>query len=256
MANRLASKWVVRSLLSPDEIWAKLLHRNIDKAKLIGLDGWRNLPHLTLFFSAWPVAPKGSQLVKSLWKAWNEIKGLMVCRANKEARTILAQDSVWWPIHGRAQTNVQDMDRARRLYNLGVRMWGDLWRQEEHGWIPMEDLQNQLNLEDGDIDLLMRRLPTIEDHDQWMVGLKEKCSIKGVGWSLTKPLFPIPQMERTPPIHIKLNYRWDTAGGIRLMIADSGILNSPSFGPASSHPRSQPTYGLSSIKDYGLEPRH
>lgn len=102
LANRLASKWIARSLIHPEEIWAKLLHRNIGKAKLSNHLQWKAVPQLTLFFSAWPVSAKGSQLVNSIWKAWNQIRGLTVFRENKEAISLLVHDSIWWPLCGRA----------------------------------------------------------------------------------------------------------------------------------------------------------
>lgn len=210
LANRLASKWVVRSILHPEELWAKLLHRHIDKAKLVGHRRWRNLPHITLFCTAWPVSPIGSQLVKSIWKAWNQIKGITVIHANKEARSILAHDSIWWPLPGRTPTSREDLDRARHLHNLGIRVWQDLWDHSTNQWIGADELQDHLNLEEEDIQLITVRLATIQEHERWMVGLREQLSLKGVGWLLTKPLFPIPQMERAPPIHVKLNEKWNT----------------------------------------------
>lgn len=44
-----------------------------------------------------------------------------------------------------------------------------------------------------------------------MVGIKEKLSIKGVGWTARTPLSPIPKMEFPLPIHTKLNARWNTS---------------------------------------------
>ena len=76
-------------------------------------------------FSAWPVKPKASTLVQSLWKACNQIKGTVVLRENKFSIPFLAQDSIWWPLGPIDQFKVQ-ANRARKIYNKGIRCLGDL----------------------------------------------------------------------------------------------------------------------------------
>lgn len=208
MANRLASKWIVRSLLWPDEDWAVLLHRNLPSARLKDLPRWREPTLLTLFFSQWPVKPKGSPLVKSLWGAWNEIKGLVTLRENKQAISFLAQDSLWLPISGHEQVAEEDKDTARRLHNKGIRKWMDIWSLSHHSWAPAEELIQKFRLTNRDMDLLNRRASIVEPQELWKLSIREELSAKGVGWTARTPLYPIPKMEQAPPIHIKLNQKW------------------------------------------------
>lgn len=86
MANRMASKWVIRSLLNPFEDWAILQHRNLNLAKLKDYLRWKDIPQITLLFSVYPTKPKGSPLIQSIWKARNQIKGMVVLRDKKIAK--------------------------------------------------------------------------------------------------------------------------------------------------------------------------
>ena len=60
LANRLNSKWMVKSLLLPNEDWAILLHRNINLARLKDHPKWRN--HQSLYSLAYLAAEKFSSL--------------------------------------------------------------------------------------------------------------------------------------------------------------------------------------------------
>lgn len=90
LANQMASKLMVRSHMHPQEDWAILIHRHIDKPRLKDHPRWRKPPHLTL-----------------IWKAWNEIKSLVVLKDNKHAIPYLAQDSIWLPLEGLDQVGVE-----------------------------------------------------------------------------------------------------------------------------------------------------
>ena len=209
MANRLASKWIVRSLFQPEEDWAVLLHRNLDKAKLADLPLWKDIPQLTLLFSSWPVSPKGSPFIKSIWRAWNQIKGMVIIRPNKASIPYLSQDSIWWPLC-RPQVPPQDVERARILHNKGLRTWADLWDFHNHQWKDDNNLRAQLELSDEELLLLRDRKQIIEPQDEWKIGVRDRLNPKGVGWTEGTLLFPIPKMELSQPIHVKLNQRWDT----------------------------------------------
>lgn len=74
MADRLASKWILQGFLDPEQDWVVLITRHRMKFKLQGKAKWSNLPPLTLLFNPFKVAAVGSQLVMSLWKAWNMLK--------------------------------------------------------------------------------------------------------------------------------------------------------------------------------------
>lgn len=207
MANRLASKWMVRSLITPQEDWAVLLHRNLNRAFLKDFPLWENIPQITLFFSPWPVSTKGSQLTKSIWKAWNEIKGLVKLRENREAIPFLAQDSIWWPMQ-RPQIEEDQMERACHLNNQGIRTWADLWDLANQEWKSPNSLVQEFDLNVEELVLILDRIDLIGQEEQWKVGVRDSLSPKGLGWNVCTPIYPIPKMETTPPVHVKLNERW------------------------------------------------
>lgn len=103
-----------------------------------------------------------SPLVNSIWKAWNQIKGLIVQRNNKAAIPLLAHDSIWWPLNGRAQTNCQDVERPMKLHELGFKVWGDLWDHSRDDWTDLEILQEMWDLEHEDVNLLLNRRGLIQ----------------------------------------------------------------------------------------------
>ena len=145
LANRLASKWIVRSMLYPEEDWwAVLIHMKIHLAELADHPRWKGIPQLTLLLSKWPVKIQASPLVKSLWAAWNQIKGMTVLRSNKAAIPYIAQDSVWWPMGGMKQVCSEDYEKARKLNNKGIKTWGDLWDHLSHSWLSDQLLDRQV----------------------------------------------------------------------------------------------------------------
>ena len=210
LANRLASKWIVRSLLNPTEDWAILLHRDLKLARIKDLPKWRDIPQITLFFSQWPVKPKGSPLIQSIWQAWNQIKGMVVLRENKSAIPFIAQDSLWLPLSYAKSCEPQFLEWAQKLHNKGIRCWNDVWDRDSQSWANADTLAQVFNTNNDDWELIRLRTSQLEPQHHWKAGILDQLSPKGVGWTPRTPIFPIPKMELTPPIHVKLNQRWGT----------------------------------------------
>lgn len=121
VANRLASKWMVRSLLSLKEDWAFLLHRHLHQAKMINHPKWKNLPLPIIFLIPWPIKPKGFLLIQYLWKVWNQIKGLTQIKQNKAAWSFSPQTPFLWLLPIATQILVEDTKRAPTGHKKGLR---------------------------------------------------------------------------------------------------------------------------------------
>lgn len=90
MANKLASKCILRSLYKPEENWAGLIHRNLNQATLQHHKKWKNLLPITLFYNAWPVKPKVAPSFNLFEKRRTKLKGSPPLEPTK---------LLWWPPH-------------------------------------------------------------------------------------------------------------------------------------------------------------
>lgn len=96
LADKMAGKWVLKSCLEPQQDWAQIINRNLPKFALDAAPKWQNLPLITVFYSKNRIRAKGSQLVRSLWMAWNNIKQrLEVNHSSKAADLMEGDDSIW-----------------------------------------------------------------------------------------------------------------------------------------------------------------
>ena len=74
LADRMATKWIVRGLQNPQEIWVIVLFKKLDKFNLKGKRKWVKLLLITICASKYEIVPKGSPLSCSIWKCWIKLK--------------------------------------------------------------------------------------------------------------------------------------------------------------------------------------
>lgn len=67
------------------------------------------------------------------------------------------------------------------------------------------NLKEVYKIKDEQDRLIWERINLLDPDVHWRAGIKEKLNPKGIGWSICLPIFPIPKMELTPPIHTVLN---------------------------------------------------
>ena len=60
MANKLAAKWIIRSVLAPNEKWSWLIHGNKQEFALKDHPKWKSLLAIIVFASKYQVKPKAA----------------------------------------------------------------------------------------------------------------------------------------------------------------------------------------------------
>ena len=58
LADRLATKWILRGLMLPDKNWVWLLNMKNHMFALKGHHRWKKIPYLTIFGSKYEITPK------------------------------------------------------------------------------------------------------------------------------------------------------------------------------------------------------
>lgn len=96
MADRMAGKWVIKCIQDPSSEVSVLLLRNLHRMKIKSHPKWSNLPMVSLLLSPYRILPFGSQLVHSIWQAWNRLKThLRITDTLYRDAGIRFQDSIW-----------------------------------------------------------------------------------------------------------------------------------------------------------------
>ena len=101
---------------------------------------------------------------------------------------------------GLKQVCSEDYEKAKKLNNKGIKIWGDLWDIQAHTWLDIHQLSEKFRVDMEDIRILKDRIQILDKGDWWKAGIREKLNPKGIGWTERTPIFPIPMMELAPPI--------------------------------------------------------
>ena len=127
LTDRLARKWIIRSLSSLEQEWAKLIIRNIHRNQIEWKAKWTNLPLITTLFSPQSIKPHGSALIKSLWQAWNKLTRLLKPNtSNFRDAGLKNQDSIWWSWIDVPPIDNDQTHQALKLHKKGIKVWDDL----------------------------------------------------------------------------------------------------------------------------------
>lgn len=171
MADRLASKWILRGFLAPEQDWAMLIARNRHKFKLQGRAKWSNLPPLTILFSPFKITAMGSHLVQSLWKAWNHLKDKL-CPNPRQYRDagLRFKDSIWWPWIEIPRIEDANLHQALKLHKKGIRCWGDIWNKLNQAWLTQPELSQKYMLNPTDLQLILSRMECWKRDSLWKIG--------------------------------------------------------------------------------------
>ena len=125
-ADRLASKWIIRSLANPKEDWAQLILKDIKKFSIAGHNKWVNLPDLTIIVSHMISHLKEASCWQlTFWKAWNRVKQQLSIKVRK-LEGIIGNDSIWWSLLPMTPLNPKEEAIAILLHKKGVCTWKDI----------------------------------------------------------------------------------------------------------------------------------
>ena len=99
LADKMVSKWTLRSFLFPNEPWSMLLHRKCKDFSIQEYPKWKGLDLVNLAFCSMNISPSGSPLVKGIWSSWNRLKPFLIPKINVRYRgQWLHLDFVWYNI--------------------------------------------------------------------------------------------------------------------------------------------------------------
>lgn len=209
-ANRMAAKWIIRAYSNPSEDWAQLLIKDTPRFGITGFPKWKNLPLSTIVISRHPISPKGSQLVTSIWKAWNHLKPSLISTPNlRISKGSMAYDSCWWSSLPFPPLQPEEAQTAVILHKRGIVTWADLRDLQTGSWLSRADLVAKFNCRTCELDLVESRTSQWANQDTWKLNFPPTFNIWAYQWSGSQPLLPIPKLSKAPPIHLSLNRRWN-----------------------------------------------
>ena len=208
LSDRMAAKWVIRSLISPNDIWSLLLHRHNMNFRLKDCPTWKNLDTIPLICSPLQITPKGSQLVKGIWNSWNKFKEqLILKRYSNHICSWAHLDSVWF------STQLQnffsrDLKHAYKLHKKGIRLWGHLWDYANRRWKDKRSLKSLFKLSNSDYLLVQERID-LWDSRAARIQFKGEFKIQSFKWQQGSQLLPLPPIHKlNSSLQCKLNRRW------------------------------------------------
>lgn len=73
IAEKMATKWILRSFTCND-LWYALVHRRCKDFSLKARKCWKDFSAIQILLVKSEFIPKGSPLVKNMWKAWDNYK--------------------------------------------------------------------------------------------------------------------------------------------------------------------------------------
>lgn len=123
----LASKWILKAM-DGDEPWKILLRNNITSSVPKKARKWKNLPMLDLLLGQIEVSPTSSEVFKSLWKAWEQVKHLVHIKVNGTIQGQIANNrSIWWSLfhNGKPLATLQGCS-ALKWHNMGIKCFDQI----------------------------------------------------------------------------------------------------------------------------------
>lgn len=149
-------------------------------------------------------------MTKSVWQAWNSLKHLIVPSSkSKHLAGLHHNDSIWWPAVEFQNVDPSDMNTALKLHHKGFKSWGNLWNREQNCWHHPDVFLSKISLSWEEIRLLTKRMDLWDPSECWKVGVLSSPHKFRFQWTTQKALLPIPSVKKSPPIHLKLNGKWN-----------------------------------------------
>ena len=94
---------------------------------------------------------------------------------------LIAQYSIWWPLGYAEQIDPQFIDWAKKLHNIGIRCWNDLWDTNIQTWVVEDTLIQRYRINNEDWQLIQLRITQLEFQHHCKAGIMYQISLSGVG---------------------------------------------------------------------------
>ncbi|KAI5061563.1 hypothetical protein GOP47_0024068 [Adiantum capillus-veneris] len=152
-------KLVVSALHQPNEEWAKILFRKLNKFHLAEVKGWSHLPPMVIFFDKQSVLSVGFDLLRSIMQACNRHRACLLRNPlSKHIFSVPMNDSIWWSGLDIPPIPSTSIRRALVLHKKGLKTWSQLWDPGSHSWKSDIDLSLHFKVKPCDIPLIRSRI--------------------------------------------------------------------------------------------------
>lgn len=91
----LATKWIFHAL-DGQAPWKILIRNNIERVVPKHAKSWKYLHFADIVASKFPVSVQGSSVFKSIWKAWELVRGSLTNTEFFSKDLIHGERSIWW----------------------------------------------------------------------------------------------------------------------------------------------------------------
>lgn len=91
----LVATWIFHSL-EGQETWKVLIRYNIERVIPKNAKYWKGLPLIDLMAGGFTISNQGTCVVKSIWKAWENVRGFLVNTSINNGDLIYGERSLWW----------------------------------------------------------------------------------------------------------------------------------------------------------------
>ena len=143
----LAAKWIFQAL-DGHEPWKILLRNNIQSGFPKQAKYWKNLPFADLVAGTFPVSVQGSMVFKSIWKAWELVRGFIYNSNFDSNNSIHGERSIWWNLqHNGKPLALTQGCSAKHWNNLGIKSFIDIL--ENDNLASWQDIRLKFNLPDS-----------------------------------------------------------------------------------------------------------
>lgn len=138
----LAAKWILKAL-DGKAPWKVLIRKKIVQVVPKLVKSWKVLPLSYLLISKHQIVPTGSVVFRSIWRAWELIKGNVKCPLFLEhsANFIHPSRSIWWNLehNGKPLALLQGCS-AKKWAQVGIKTFSNILRNGVLvGWVQLKE---------------------------------------------------------------------------------------------------------------------
>lgn len=140
----LVAKWIFHALDSQVP-WKILIRNNIQRVVPKHAKSWKALPFADIVASKFPVSVQGSLVFKSIWKAWELVRGSLMNTKFFSKDLIHGERSIWWTLLESSNPLALTRGFLARLWaQKGITCFMDILKED--GFISWEGISCKFNL--------------------------------------------------------------------------------------------------------------
>ena len=135
----LVVKWIAKAG-DGEEPWKVLIRNNLRRSHCSRPRGWKNFCFSDCLSVDAPLVVQGSNVFKSIWKAWKFVKHFLSNKDPIEKSSLLCgKKCIWWNLsHGDKKLALLQGCSAKKWYELGISIFQDIILEDgfvERKWL-------------------------------------------------------------------------------------------------------------------------